>query len=162
MPGWAPSGSPGLAHVLDEQVDPTEAEAFALAASKGKPNGVFTDLQTAQQVVDYAIADKGSEIAKWLRDKNKQEKVWEGTFGAKNSLGWVARTDGTTISKAGNRYRIMGSVHPSRCPIPAGPPRLGHDRDTVAGWDVSRRRVLQPSPGLHHGCRVDGNDHRSV
>ncbi|MGY5058052.1 RNase A-like domain-containing protein [Streptomyces sp. 900105755] len=88
-------------------MDPTEAEAFALAASKGKPNGVFADLQTAQQVVDYAIADKAGEITKWLRDKKKQEKVWEGTFGAKNSLGWVAETDGRTISKASNRYRIM-------------------------------------------------------
>jgi hypothetical protein len=88
-------------------VDPSQAEAFALAASKNSPNGVFTDLQTAQQVVDYAIADKAGEITKWLRNKKQQEKVWEGTFGARNSLGWVAHPDGKTITQAGNRYRIM-------------------------------------------------------
>ncbi|MGV9561994.1 RICIN domain-containing protein [Streptomyces sp. NPDC003480] len=97
----------GLAHVLDEHVDPTKDDAFALAESKKAPNGVFADVQTAQQVVDYAIADKAGEIAKWLRDKSKQEKVWEGTFGARNSLGWVAHPDGKTITQAGNRYRIM-------------------------------------------------------
>ncbi|WP_309500317.1 RNase A-like domain-containing protein [Streptomyces shenzhenensis] len=66
---------PGLANVLDEHVDPTEAEAFGPVASKGRPDGVFADLQTAQQVVDYAIADKAGEIARWLRGKKKQGKV---------------------------------------------------------------------------------------
>ncbi|MGX4691888.1 RICIN domain-containing protein [Streptomyces sp. JNUCC 63] len=101
----------GLAHVLDEHVDPDKARAVALAAEKSRkagrnvPNSVFHDLQTAQQVVDYAIANRAGAIAKWLRG-SKQEYEWTGTFGARNSLGTVYYAD-TTEKAAGNGFYIM-------------------------------------------------------
>ncbi|MGW3953033.1 RNase A-like domain-containing protein [Streptomyces sp. NPDC004752] len=97
---------PGLAHVLDEHVNVTRARALELAADKGI-NGVFTDLQTAQQVVDYALANKAGEITKWLRTKDVgQQKVLTGTFGAANPLGWVAHADGS-IADAKNSYTVI-------------------------------------------------------
>ncbi|WP_018565527.1 ricin-type beta-trefoil lectin domain protein [Streptomyces sp. PsTaAH-124] len=102
---------PGLAHVLDEHVDPSKAEAVALAAKKSAkagrdtPNSVFSDGVTAQQVVDYAIAGRAGAIAKWLRG-SKQELEWSGTFGAKNSLGTVYYANNTEKA-AGNGFYIM-------------------------------------------------------
>lgn len=97
---------PNQAHVLDEHVNPTQAEALRLAVSKNSKNSVFVDLQTAQQVVDYALANKATEITKWLRG-GEQQKTLKGTFGARNSLGFVAHPDGRTITQAGNRYVII-------------------------------------------------------
>ncbi|MET9530473.1 RICIN domain-containing protein [Streptomyces sp. NPDC006649] len=97
---------PGVAHALDEHVKVTLQEAIALAAKKtGGKNSVFSDLQTAQQVVDYALADKATMIRNWLRGSNQQLPL-VGTFGAGNSLGWVAHADGK-VTQAGNRYRII-------------------------------------------------------
>ncbi|MGC0402934.1 hypothetical protein RKD27_005578 [Streptomyces sp. SAI-126] len=102
----------GLAHTLDEHVDPTKAEAIDLAKAKtaarnGKdtPNSVFVDLQTAQQVVDYAIANNAGAIAKWLRG-GKQEREFVGTFGARNSLGTVYYANGAEKA-ASNGFYIM-------------------------------------------------------
>ncbi|MFD6287518.1 RICIN domain-containing protein [Streptomyces sp. NPDC060205] len=95
---------PGVAHVIDEHVNITQARALELAAEKGV-NGVFADLQTAQQVVDYALANKAGEITRWLRGKD-QQKTLTGSFGANNSLGWVANADGR-ITQAGNRYTVI-------------------------------------------------------
>jgi len=101
----------GLAHTLDEHVDPTKAEAIALAEAKtlktGKdtPNSVFVDRQTAQQVVDYAIANNANAIAKWLRG-SKQEREFVGTFGARNSLGTVYYANGAEKA-ASNGFYIM-------------------------------------------------------
>lgn len=101
----------GLAHTLDEHVDPTAAEAIALAEAKtlklgrDTPNSVFVDGQTAQQVVDYAIANNANAIAKWLRG-SKQEREFVGTFGARNSLGTVYHASGKAEA-AGNRFYIM-------------------------------------------------------
>lgn len=98
---------PGQAHMLDEHVKPTQAEALVLAQRKGTQNSVFVDLQTAQQVVDYALANKANEISKWLRSGGDSNKVLKGTFGARNSLGFVAHPDGRTITQAGNAYVIV-------------------------------------------------------
>jgi hypothetical protein len=97
---------PGQAHVLDEHVNPTQAEALRLAVNKNSKNSVFVDLQTAQQVVDYALANKATEITRWLRG-GEQQKTLRGAFGARNSLGFVAHPDGRTITQAGNRYVII-------------------------------------------------------
>ncbi|MFF3820339.1 polymorphic toxin-type HINT domain-containing protein [Streptomyces bluensis] len=70
---------PGQAHILDEHVNPTQAEALALAVRKGEKNSVFVDFQTAQQVVDYALANKAGEITRWLRG-NEQQKTLRGTW----------------------------------------------------------------------------------
>ncbi|MEU6284832.1 polymorphic toxin-type HINT domain-containing protein [Streptomyces sp. NPDC047028] len=99
---------PGLAHSLDEHTAGYVSRARAVELATGKSslkNGVFVDLQTAQQVVDYALAGKAQEIANWLRG-NQQQKVLTGSFGAKNSLGYVAHADGT-FTDAGNAYRII-------------------------------------------------------
>ncbi|WP_329243805.1 ricin-type beta-trefoil lectin domain protein [Streptomyces canus] len=102
---------PGLAHTLDEHVDPNKAEAIALAVAKSAranrdvPNSVFLDRQTAQQVVDYAIANRADGITKWLRG-SKQEYEWRGTFGARNSLGTTYFANGNEKA-AGNSFYIM-------------------------------------------------------
>ncbi|MEU6818802.1 ricin-type beta-trefoil lectin domain protein [Streptomyces sp. NPDC046860] len=98
---------PRLAHALDEHTAGyvTRDEAKALAEEKGGPNGVFLDVQTAQQVVDYALADKAGEITRWLRG-SAREKALTGYFGAKNSLGYVAQADGS-FTAAGNGYKIV-------------------------------------------------------
>ncbi|MEU9581510.1 RICIN domain-containing protein [Streptomyces chilikensis] len=102
---------PGLAHTLDEHtagaaadglVDVTKARQ--LAESKGV-NSVFVDQQTAQQVVDYALAGNANRIKDWLSKTRDPWFEFEGTFGAKNSLGTVYRAGGST-SPAGNRFYI--------------------------------------------------------
>ncbi|MBW8801020.1 MAG: virulence factor, partial [Streptomyces sp.] len=99
------------AHTLDEHVDPNEDEAIALAKKKrdegkGDVNSVFVDLQTAQQVVDYALVNKAGMISKWLSREKTPQKVITGTFGAKESIGWVAHAD-EKITQAGNRFTII-------------------------------------------------------
>ncbi|NDZ80398.1 virulence factor [Streptomyces sp. SID10853] len=97
---------PGVAHAFDEHVKVTQQEGIALAAKKSSgKNSAFSDLQTAQQVVDYALANKATAIRNWLRGTEQQLPL-VGTFGANNSLGWVAHADGK-ITQAGNRYRII-------------------------------------------------------
>lgn len=97
---------PGQAHILEKHVDQTQAEALAMAQADGEKVSVFIDLQTAQQVVDYAIVNKAGEIATWLRG-SQQKKTLTGTFGGRNSLGWVAHPDGRRITQAGNRYTLV-------------------------------------------------------
>lgn len=101
----------GLAHVLDEHMAgagagfvTSEQRAIDLAISKGGPNGVFKDLDTAQAVVDHALATKAGEIQNWLRG-SKREKELTDVFGA-DSLGYVAKTD-RSIANAGNKYKIV-------------------------------------------------------
>lgn len=101
----------GLAHVLDEHTFGTGAgfvtsvqRAKDLAVAKGGPNGVFTDLATAQSVVDHALSTKAAEIQKWLRG-SAREKPLTGSFGS-GSLGKVAQVNGS-IDAAGNGYKIV-------------------------------------------------------
>ncbi|MER7568412.1 ricin-type beta-trefoil lectin domain protein [Streptomyces sp. NPDC097941] len=101
----------GLAHVLDEHTFGTGAgfvtsveRAKELAGKKGGPNGVFTDLATAQSVVDHALSTKAAEIQKWLRG-SAREKPLTGTFGS-GSLGKVAQANGS-VNVAGNGYKIV-------------------------------------------------------
>lgn len=97
---------PGVAHTLDEHVGISDARAIALAASKpGGKNSVFTDLQTAQQVADYAIAFNQTRINKWLRG-SQQQLTFSGSFGAKNSLGTTFHSDGSRAA-TGNGYFIQ-------------------------------------------------------
>ncbi|MER8013261.1 polymorphic toxin-type HINT domain-containing protein [Streptomyces griseoluteus] len=104
---------PGLAHTLDEHTAGivTPRAAVDLAAAKTRkygritPNSLFIDQQTAQQVVDYALANNAHRITTWLRKTRKPDLDWEGYFGAKNSLGKVYFPDGTEKA-AGNRFYI--------------------------------------------------------
>ncbi|MGW3028548.1 polymorphic toxin-type HINT domain-containing protein [Streptomyces sp. NPDC001221] len=105
---------PDQAHVLDEHVNPTPQRLDELVAEKGV-NSVFIDEQTAQQVVDYAIADdvakkaknpKSLTIAKWLASDSTEPYTIKGTFGAKNSLGKVYRANGA-VTDAGNGYVVL-------------------------------------------------------
>lgn len=107
---------PGLAHTLTEHVNPTRAQAEALAATKtakvgrDTPNSVFTDQATAQLVVDHALADQANRIRKWMAKNETNELSWTGTYGARDSLGTVYYADGTAAGRApkaaGNRYYI--------------------------------------------------------
>ncbi|MGW7355706.1 RNase A-like domain-containing protein [Streptomyces sp. NPDC054802] len=103
---------PGLAHTLDEHVDVDLERMKELAIQKtrkrGKPtpNSRWTDRQTAQQVVDYAVAGNKARIDKWLREGARQPLELKGTFGAKNSLGDVMTHTGEH-SKAGNGYVVL-------------------------------------------------------
>ncbi|WP_312873457.1 RNase A-like domain-containing protein [Kibdelosporangium persicum] len=54
------------AHVLEEHVNPTDNELAGLARSQGQPKSKFVDLQTAQQVVDYAVANNRGKVDRWL------------------------------------------------------------------------------------------------
>jgi len=94
------------AHVIDEHVTVTDATAVALARSKGQPNGIWVDLQTAQLVVDSTLTMKASQIKNWLRGSDEQ-LVLKGYYGARGgSLGRQALPDGT-IRRAGNEYTVI-------------------------------------------------------
>ncbi|MFJ6558070.1 polymorphic toxin-type HINT domain-containing protein [Streptomyces luteogriseus] len=79
---------PGLAHTLTHHVQPNRAQAEALAAKKtedlgkGTPNSVFTNQETAQKVVDHALADQANRISRWMRENKTNELTWTGNFGA--------------------------------------------------------------------------------
>lgn len=99
--------NPRVAHTLDEHVNVTREEARNLARAKDSGrNGVFVDQQTAQQVVDYALANNESKIANWLRKGGDAPLPLRGRFGANNSLGYTAHADGT-FTDAGNSYVVM-------------------------------------------------------
>jgi hypothetical protein len=94
------------AHVLTEHVNVSQQEAIALAASKGGPNGVFTDSQMAQVVVDYTQAFHSRQIANWLRGSEQQLAI-QGNYGVGGgSLGWIAMPDGT-VRTAGNAFTVV-------------------------------------------------------
>ena len=96
----------GRAHVLDEHVNVTQAEAIALAKKKLGPNGVFTDAQMAQVIVDTTQAFYYKQIETWLRGSD-QQLVIRGNYGFKGaSLGWVAMPNGT-IRPAGNGFTVV-------------------------------------------------------
>nr|WP_282190127.1 RNase A-like domain-containing protein [Streptomyces sp. S1D4-11] len=102
---------PGLAHALDEHTAGTAVgfvtsreRATEIAIEKGGLNGVFTNLETAQKVVDHALASKAGAIQKWLCG-SQREKELTGTFGA-DSLGYVAKTD-RSFTDAGNAYKVV-------------------------------------------------------
>ncbi|NEA49968.1 polymorphic toxin-type HINT domain-containing protein, partial [Streptomyces sp. SID10815] len=104
----------GQAHTLDEHtagiVSPQRAEELARAKTlklgKPTPNSLFVDQQTAQQVVDYALANNANRIKNWLQKSTRSDLQFEGTFGARNSLGKVYYADGSAATEAGNRFYI--------------------------------------------------------
>ncbi|MBX7551193.1 RICIN domain-containing protein [Streptomyces sp. tea 10] len=99
---------PGQAHALDEHTAGpglvTEEDAKRLAKAKGV-NGVFADVDTAQAVVDYALSTKAAEIQRWMRG-TQRERALTGTYPGKDSLGYVAHSDGS-ITPAKNAFRIV-------------------------------------------------------
>ncbi|MGV9249603.1 RNase A-like domain-containing protein [Streptomyces sp. NPDC003710] len=103
----------GQAHTLDEHTAGivTPGRAVELAIEKTEkyerttPNSLFIDQQTAQQVVDYALANNAQRIKNWLAKTRRPDLDWQGTFGAKNSLGKVYYPDGA-MKVAGNGYYI--------------------------------------------------------
>ncbi|MGW2938234.1 polymorphic toxin-type HINT domain-containing protein [Streptomyces sp. NPDC001156] len=103
----------GQAHTLDEHtagiVSPERAKELAIekTAKYGRttPNSLFVDQQTAQQVVDYALANNANRIKTWLSKTRDPDLDFEGFFGAKNSLGKVYYPDGS-MKVAGSGYYI--------------------------------------------------------
>ncbi|MEW5351702.1 ricin-type beta-trefoil lectin domain protein [Streptomyces sp. 16-176A] len=103
----------GQAHTLDEHtagiVSPQRA--VELAAEKTRrynrttPNSLFVDQQTAQQVVDYALANNANRIKNWLQKTTRPDLDFEGSFGARNSLGKAYYPDGSAVA-TGNRFYI--------------------------------------------------------
>ncbi len=112
---------PGLAHTLDEHVDVDLERMKELAIEKTRkrgrptPNSRWTDRQTAQQVVDYAVAGNKARIDKWLREGARQPLELKGTFGAKNSLGDVMTHTGQH-SEAGNGFVVLLQRAPGHKP----------------------------------------------
>ncbi|MEV7130130.1 ricin-type beta-trefoil lectin domain protein [Streptomyces sp. NPDC093260] len=104
----------GQAHTLDEHtagiVSPQRAEELAKAKTlklgKPTPNSLFVDQQTAQQVVDYALANNANRIKNWLQKTREPQLDFTGRFGAKNSLGTVYYPDGRAATAAGNGFYI--------------------------------------------------------
>jgi hypothetical protein len=106
----------GQAHIIDEHTAVSLQRANQLADKKGGPNGVFTDLATAQRVVDHVLATKGAEITKWMRG-TQQQKTLRGSIGtADESLGWVAHGTGKPTTKAGNQFVIILKRAPGHKP----------------------------------------------
>lgn len=104
---------PEQAHTLKDHVRPNQADAEAIAHDKtvkngyDTPNSVFIDQQTAQQVVDYALANNANKIRKWMAENKTNELTWSGTFGRNNSLGTVYYDNGRAAPKAtGNGFFI--------------------------------------------------------
>ncbi|MFJ9154222.1 ricin-type beta-trefoil lectin domain protein [Streptomyces sp. NPDC102270] len=104
---------PSQAHTLKDHVRPNRADAEAIAHDKtvkngyDTPNSVFIDQQTAQQVVDYALANNADRIQKWMAENRTNELTWSGTFGRNNSLGTVYYDNGRAAPKAtGNGFFI--------------------------------------------------------
>ncbi|WP_052432960.1 polymorphic toxin-type HINT domain-containing protein [Streptacidiphilus carbonis] len=108
---------PDLAHTLSDHVTDAAtaiAKAKAELAAGGKGiTSVFVDAQTAQQVVDYAIASDAEKnpkrLANWLsRSKNNPTELYPitGTFGAKNSIGTIYKAD-ESFRAAGNGYTVL-------------------------------------------------------
>ncbi|WP_371545810.1 polymorphic toxin-type HINT domain-containing protein [Streptomyces sp. NBC_00554] len=102
---------PGLAHTLDEHTAGAAAdglvdaaEAARLANAKGV-NSVFVDQETAQAVVDYALAKNATRIKNWLSKTRDPWLEFEGTFSGKTSLGTEYRAGGATAA-TGNRFYI--------------------------------------------------------
>jgi len=103
----------GLAHTLDEHTEGVVSiqRAVELAIEKTRkyghttPNSLFIDQQTAQQVVDYALANHANKIKHWLTKTRNPDLDWEDFFGARNSLGKVYYPDGN-VKVAGNGYYI--------------------------------------------------------
>ncbi|MFI0964086.1 RNase A-like domain-containing protein [Streptomyces sp. NPDC021080] len=104
---------PRLAHTLDEHtaglVSVQKAVDLAIekTALRGQtvPNSLFIDQQTAQQVVDYALANNANRIKNWLTKTRTPDLDWEDHFGARNSLGKTYFPDGSW-TVAGNKYYI--------------------------------------------------------
>ncbi|WP_436847438.1 RICIN domain-containing protein [Streptomyces aureus] len=104
---------PRLAHTLDEHtaglVSAQKAVDLAIekTAARGQtvPNSLFIDQQTAQQVVDYALANNANRIKNWLSKSRRSDLDWSGFFGARNSLGKIYYPDGT-VRVASNTYYI--------------------------------------------------------
>lgn len=112
-------------HTLKEHVTPDAAEAFRLAARKGKPNTVWTSGDIAQQAVDRVVGDhfskrtasgqkvfdndKWDKFLKWAakaRD-GEQYPAITGRWDAYPSLGKRYHPDGRTIDNAGNEVVVI-------------------------------------------------------
>ncbi|MEV7178703.1 LamG-like jellyroll fold domain-containing protein [Kitasatospora sp. NPDC093679] len=112
---------PRIAHTLSEHVNVDRAEAERLARVKLERgdaglNGVFIDEQTAQQVVDYGVADylaKNKEnrkkLSQWMANRDDTTTLFKikGRFGANNSIGTIYFHDGRTPVAANNEYTIL-------------------------------------------------------
>ncbi|MFF3616172.1 RNase A-like domain-containing protein [Streptomyces sp. NPDC002580] len=103
----------GLAHTLDEHtaglVSVQEAVDLAIKKTaklnRTTPNSLFVDQQTAQQVVDYALANNANRIKNWLTKTRDPDLDFECFFGQRNSLGKVYYPD-RSVKVAGNGYYI--------------------------------------------------------
>ncbi|WP_229345313.1 ricin-type beta-trefoil lectin domain protein [Streptomyces flavotricini] len=113
----------GEIHTLAEHVNPTPAEAFALAARKGMPNSVWTSQEIAQQAIDRVIADHFTTVKsgqrvldkeKWKRFEQKVARANDGEvvlditgqWNAYPSLGKTYHPDGVTVTNAGNTVTL--------------------------------------------------------
>ncbi|MER5890562.1 polymorphic toxin-type HINT domain-containing protein, partial [Streptomyces sp. NPDC001941] len=113
-------------HTLKEHVDADAAEAFRLAAKKGKPNSVWTNGEIAQQAVDRVISDyfhkrnasgqlvldegKWNAFERWkakAKDGEQYPVTITGTWGEYRSLGKAYHPDGRTITDVGNEVVVI-------------------------------------------------------
>ncbi|WP_331279994.1 RNase A-like domain-containing protein [Streptomyces sp. e14] len=104
----------GQAHTLDEHtagiVSPQRA--VELAAEKTQkynritPNSLFTDQETAQRVVDFALSKNANRIKNWLQKTRESQLDFTGRFTSETSLGTVYYSDGRAATAAGNGFYI--------------------------------------------------------
>ncbi|MFJ5780376.1 ricin-type beta-trefoil lectin domain protein [Streptomyces sp. NPDC093094] len=93
------------AHVLDEHVNVSDQRLIQMAQTSGVKSR-FTDLQTAQQVVDYGIASNKKRIGNWLRGGGVGPLEIKGRFGANSPIGVRADASGS-ITPTSNAYTII-------------------------------------------------------
>ncbi|MFJ5095552.1 RNase A-like domain-containing protein [Streptomyces sp. NPDC088557] len=93
------------AHVLDEHVNVSDQQLIQMAQTSGVKSR-FTDLQTAQQVVDYGIASNQKRIGTWLRGGGVGPLEIKGRFGANNPIGVRGDASGS-ITPTSNAYTII-------------------------------------------------------
>ncbi|WP_307669926.1 RNase A-like domain-containing protein [Streptomyces sp. V2I9] len=94
-------------------------EAFRLAKTKGKPNGVWTNADIAQQAVDRVVSDyfypRGvrnnaafARLESWRRSAGPGDYFTiSGKWDAYPSLGKAYHPDGSTITTAGNEVTVL-------------------------------------------------------
>ncbi|MFJ2947657.1 RNase A-like domain-containing protein [Streptomyces sp. NPDC087226] len=93
------------AHVLDEHVNISDQRLIQMAQTSGVKSR-FTDLQTAQQVVDYGIASNQQRIGNWLRGGGVGPLEIKGRFGVNNPIGVRADASGA-VTPTSNAYTII-------------------------------------------------------
>ena len=99
------------AHTKKKHIDVDDNDLIIRAADENRDASRWLDQSTAQQVIDYELANRKAEIERWVSSAARggaKQKVLNGQFGPNGSasLGRVASPSGQ-VSDTSNTYRIV-------------------------------------------------------